>query len=230
MENSYALQHVLERYNVSDIQLAYRFEEMKGLNLSRDFILVLLKMFEEEGSFPEEELNRFSLEVIVDYITRTHGYYLAKRLPEMEQSIELMLLDCSDKHPLLLKLRNFYAQYQSDLTRHIQIEEKSVLPYIRLLLEAKAKGYDSQTFTTVSKNYSLRKFIESHADTEGDLQQIREVIQNYSPLHTNQTPYRILLTQLQLFETDLSVHAIIEDRVLIPRAIELEDTIFADQS
>jgi len=58
MENSYALQHVLERYNVMDIQLAYRFEEMKGLNLRGDFIFVLLKMFEEEGSFPVVQVFR----------------------------------------------------------------------------------------------------------------------------------------------------------------------------
>jgi len=55
---------------------------------------------------------------------------------------------------------------------------------------------------------------------------VRNTILSYQPPSTNQTPYRILITQLQAFERDLAVHALIEDRVLIPRTLQLEKKLY----
>lgn len=79
-----------------------------------------------------------------------------------------------------------------------------------------------QIFFAATNNYSLQKFIDNHHDTEKDLSNVKEAILNYEPPESNQTPYRILLTQIDAFEKDLSVHALIEDSVLIPRALQLE--------
>lgn len=224
MESPYPIQQILERY-VSDVHWWYPLLEMKSIPTDSDFISVLLKMFEEEEYFPEEELNRFPLDVILDYINRTHRYYLSKKLPEIEQSIELLLSDYYDNHPLLFLLRNFYTKYRNGLTQHIQGEEKILLPYVQWLMQESRGKCNTASFLLHFKRYSVLKFIETHSDTEGDLQEVRETIRQYNPPVTNLTPYRILLTQLQFLEKDLSVHAIIEDRILVPRAIKLEDTL-----
>ena len=54
---------------------------------------------------------------------------------------------------------------------------------------------------------------------------MRNAILEYRPPITNQTPYRILISHLQAFEKDLFVHALIEDKVLIPRALQLEEKL-----
>ena len=225
MESGYPIQQILERYDVRDTHLVYHLSEMESILRNSDFISVLLKMFEEEGYFPEEELNRFPLDVIIDYISRTHRYYLSKKLPEIEQSIELLLRDYYDNHPLLFLLQNFYAKYRNGLTHHIQDEEKILLPYVQWLMQESRGKCNTASFLLHFKKYSVGKSIETHSDTEGDLQEVRETIRQYNPPVTNLTPYRILLTQLQFLEKDLSVHAIIEDRILVPRAIKLEDTL-----
>jgi regulator of cell morphogenesis and NO signaling len=222
MQNPQMLQYILGRY---DMQLVYRFDEMKQMEINNNFIPVLLKMFDEE-CFPKEELERFDLRVILDYIKRTHQYYLNKRLPEMEQCINLLLQDYTGDHPLLLILRNFYHDYRANLTRHINAEEKQVLPHIELLLDAATKGYTLHAYNKLSDGYSLKNFFDDHTDTEKDLEEVRRVITQYNPPATNQTPYRILLTQMQLFEKDLSIHAMIEDEILIPKAIALEDSLY----
>ena len=83
----------------------------------------------------------------------------------------------------------------------------------------------AEKYFACNKNYSLKTFVESHHDTEQDLSNVRNAILNYQPPATNQTPYRILITQLHAFEIDLSVHALIEDKVLIPRALQLEEKL-----
>lgn len=100
-----------------------------------------------------------------------------------------------------------------------------VLPYIDILLKLNDDGTRVTTDLFQSVAFSLKRFIENHQDTEGYLLHVRSIISQYKPPVTNQTPYRILLTQLLMFERDLAVHALIEDRVLIPRALELEECL-----
>jgi regulator of cell morphogenesis and NO signaling len=195
------------------------------MDIDQQFIYTLLQAFEDEKTFSEKEYQNFSLEIIIDYVLRTHRYYLSKKLCEIEQNIQILLKDYSGSHPLLQILNNFFYQYTAGLTAHINEEEKHLLPYINCLVKFEKGETDVETYFTATKNYSLQTFIDGHNDTEKDLSNIRNVILNYKPPTTNQTPYRILLSQLQAFEKDLSVHALIEDKVLIPRALQLEENL-----
>jgi regulator of cell morphogenesis and NO signaling len=186
---------------------------------------VLLRSFEDSSTFTPTEYTRFSLQTIIDYIRRTHRYYLSKKLQEIEQSIGILIRDYSGDHPLLSILDNFYRDYKKSLTEHIKAEEMHVLPYIDMLIKMEFdRTLPSRPVSQVNA-FSLKNFIENHHDTEKDLSQVRNTILEYKPPVTNQTPYRILLTQLQIFEKDIAVHALIEDHVLIPRALELEERL-----
>jgi regulator of cell morphogenesis and NO signaling len=195
------------------------------LEIDQPFIYALLQTFEDEKAFSEKEFDKFSLEIIIDYIHRTHGYYLSKKLLEIEQSINILLKDYADNHPLLPVLNKFFNEYRASLTTHIRAEEKQLLPYIKNLLKFEKEANDVEAYKLATKDYSVQSFIDSHHDTEKDLSDVRNAILEYQPPITNQTPYRILVTQLEAFEKDLFVHALIEDKVLIPRVLQLEDKL-----
>ncbi len=220
MENEYSMDLVMVRYNVDKAHhVLYSYDALKGIDVDIDFIHALLKIFEDERSFNAADFNKFSISVIVDYVRKTHVYYLTKKLLEIEQSINLLLQDYADGHPLLQVLHSFYARYKAHLTQHISEEEQSLLPYI-LQMEKAQSGVPENNFSAT--NFSLKSFLDSHHDVEDDLEIARKAILEYNPPVTNETPYRILLSQLQVFEKDLAVHALIEDCVLIPRALSLE--------
>jgi regulator of cell morphogenesis and NO signaling len=223
MDNNFPENQILQRYNISvDKNILYSYEELKRMDIDQQFIYTLLQTFEDEKSFSEEEYNKFPLEIIIDYIHRTHRYYLTKKLYEIEQTINILVKDYSDNHPLLEVLNTFFKDYSSSLKAHVQAEEQELLPYIKSLIEAQNKKENLETLRTILKNYSLQTFIQTHQDTEQDLSLVRDAILNYQAPKTNQTPYRILLSQLETFEKDLAIHALIEDKILIPRAQKLE--------
>ncbi|CAN5589898.1 hypothetical protein BH11BAC1_BH11BAC1_17290 [soil metagenome] len=223
MESNFAINQILLRYNSSpEKNLKYAYEELKSINIDLEFIYTLLRTFEDEKTFSQNEYKKFPVEVIIDYIRRTHRYYLAKKLCEIEQSISILLKDYSGSHPLLHILNNFFFDYKNGLAAHIHAEETYLLPYIHSLLLFEQGKLSIPEYFVTTKNYSVQAFIEAHHDTEQDLSNVRSAILEYHPPKTNQTPYRILITQLKEFEKDLSVHALIEDRVLIPRTLELE--------
>jgi regulator of cell morphogenesis and NO signaling len=226
METDSAINQIMQRYSLTtNKDLLYSYDQLKGIDINQQFIYTLLQTFEDENSFSAEDYNSYSLEIIIDYIRRTHRYYLNKKLLEIEQSIHILLKDYTDGHPLLPILNDFFFEYTAGLTAHIREEEKSLLPYIKCLLKHEKERASAEKYFAETKNYSLRKFIDNHLDTEKDLSDVRNTILSYQPPPTNKTPYRILITQLQAFEKDLFVHALIEDKVLIPRALQLEEKL-----
>jgi regulator of cell morphogenesis and NO signaling len=186
-----------------------------------EFIGTLLRAFEDR-LFSAADFGCFSVELIVDYILRTHVYYLEKKLPEIEQSILLLSGHYDSHHPILTALRNFFHRYVTDLSEHIRAEETLLLPYIALLSEAAATPAGLSRFLLMRDDYSINRFLDEHHDTEDELRDIRQTIRLYDPPSTNESLYRILLAQLHTFEQDLCVHANIEEQVLIPKACELE--------
>lgn len=214
------LRQVLARYDVKQAHaLMYSYEELTRLGVNAEFVFVLLDVFQDHKNFDKRSFDRFRLDVIVDYIRKTHEYYLRRKLLEIEQSIDLLLRSYPEAHPILVVLHDFYASYTQHLTTHIEVEERQLLPYIMHLDKVDAGKASFQAYT---ESYSLSRFLVHHHDTEKELSDVRDAILNYSPPPANQTLYRILLSQLEVLEKDLMVHAFIEEDVLLPRAMALE--------
>ena len=190
----------------------------------KDFIAALLRVFEEKV-FNAKEFDAFPIPLIVDYIQRTHIYYLEKKLPEIEQSIVLLSSHYESQHPILIALRNFFHHYVKDLSEHIHAEETTLLPYLSLMQEAGDNAAGFSRFLLMRGEYSVDRFLSEHHDTEDELKDIRQTIRLYEPPATNESLYRILFSQLQTFEQDLCVHAHIEEEVLIPKAQAMEKAL-----
>ena len=211
---------LLQRYHVEHAHnLVYSFDGLTSLGIDPEFILALLQVQEDQSTFKQENFSHFRFSVIVDYIRKTHQYYLHKKMLEIEQNIHLLLHNYPVAHPLLLILNQFYKDYKEHLRNHIQFEERELLPYILHLEKVEDGKEKSENYAS---SFTLDQFLEQHHDTEEDLRKVSETILHYSPPSDNATLYRILVSQLQVFEKDLNVHALIEDQVLLPRAIALE--------
>ncbi|HXD79602.1 MAG TPA: hemerythrin domain-containing protein [Puia sp.] len=186
----------------------------------------LLRVFEEKV-FTARDFESYPIGIIIDYIERTHVFYFEKKLPEIEQSITLLSAHYDSHHPILAALHSFFNRYVSDLSEHIRAEEELLLPYIKALQQAEASPAHFSGFILARRDYSIGRFLSEHHDTEDELKDIRQTIRANAPPLTNESLYRILLSQLQAFEQDLSVHAGIEEEVLIPKALALEKKLNA---
>src|SRR6186713_504784 len=224
-DNSYLFSQVMQRYTVYPLkESGYFYHNQVPPEANKEFIAVLLRSFEERP-FDAKDFEVFPIELVVDYIQRTHAFYLQKKLPEIAQSILLLSGHYQSNHPILVVLQTFFHRYCQDLTTHISEEEKLLLPYIVQLSNATLTPNHLSTFVMASQQYSIAAFLKDHHDTEDELKDIRETIRLYQPPATNESLYRILLTQLETFEQDLHVHAQIEEQVLIPKAVSLETTV-----
>lgn len=217
MDHLLVKQQVLKRYQFPSLKA----EELES-GLDAKFIATLIKAFEDDVNFRYEEFHEFPLEVLVDYIKRTHRLYLTKSLQEIEQSITLLNEAYSIGHPLLEMLNEFFLDYKTELILHIREEDQQLLPHVLYLNDAIANGYDQYDFFRRQQLFTIDQFLLNHEDNDAVLEMVREKIMMYEPPVVNKFVYQVLLNQLEYFGHDLKIHGLIEDRVLLPKASEME--------
>lgn len=188
-----------------------------------DFVILIIKAFSEGCPFPAEELKSFRIELILDYLRKTHNFYLNKKIPEIELSFTSMCKNFSFSHPQLLVLAKLFMDYKRDLVEHIQDEEYVLFPYIEELIKVKKKGRDVRSLGL--DRYSIGDFHDEHHHEEEILTQIRETIEARFRKNKVPLPFRVFTNQIEALEVDLLVHARIEDEVLIPLASILEHDV-----
>jgi regulator of cell morphogenesis and NO signaling len=200
-------------------------KNINNWEMNHELIGLILDLYNDDEDFVFEKMRKFNIEDILNYLQATHQYYLQKKLPEIEQSIVHIQAKYAESHQLLVQLSMFFNDYKNQLVAHIRMEEKYLFPYIKRMILL------SKTHTICSKNvsidpfFSIKKFIESHLPIEDELKQVSQIIKKYSDNETVPLPFKIFMNQVDLFEIELRKHAIIEDHVLVPMVIELEQKL-----
>lgn len=219
-EKTYKL--VVERFGGNPTHQKKVFQEISNfIDMNPELIELILDLYSNDEGFPFEKMKKFSIEEILNYLQATHRYYLTKKLPEIEQSLVHIFSKYGQSHQLLASLAYFFNDYKTNLIEHIRLEERELFPYIHKLIEA-SKVLPEGEKLNVDTNFRIKKFIEAHSPIEDELQEVSQLIRRYSGEESMPLPYKIFLNQVEFLELELRKHAIIEDHVLVPMAIELE--------
>jgi regulator of cell morphogenesis and NO signaling len=207
--------------SLTDRLLEERLNNMPVFDASEDALNRLIDLAREGvAEFPKELIRQVAIPDMLQALKKSHGNYLNIKLPEIEQSIYNLYSKQADSDNVLLMLCGFFISYQKKLVAHIQYEEVFLFPYIESLLELQKSGVpiDRERFG----NFTLKQFFENHSNLEEDLNEVRnKITENIAGLKTP-LAFRIFMTQLEHFEKDLAIHAVLEDDVLLPRLVELE--------
>lgn len=163
-------------------------------------------------------LRSYNIPTLVDYLRKSHTEYLGKRIPEIEQTLQHLLSD-NQVHPTLsFLLTNYFKGYKEGLIEHIALEEKKLFPYALSLYEY----HLNQKVRPQLIGYSAMEFLSNHTHSELEATKVTSLFETYEPEKTNESPYRVLMEQLNSFSSDLEVHELLEDNVLVAQLLQLE--------
>lgn len=185
--------------------------ESNGINSS--FFLAIVNTYANSDYFPQQELLSFSPLQIVDYLRKTHHYYISYELPKIEGLLNQMLTGYENDCPSLKLIHEFFIKYRQELISHIAEEEDRVFPYIIKLVE---KGIHEP------KGYSILNFEKEHTNVDEKLSDLRNLIVKYVEPKYNDNYCNEFLIALDRFETDIKDHARIEDKILVPMILKIE--------
>lgn len=190
-----------------------------------DFFLTILNAFHDPQYLDNNYLQSFSVSQLIDYLRKTHSYYLQNKIPEIEGLISDMVSESEvdeESHKLLQK---FFEEYKNELVKHIEEEEYHVYPYILNLENALSEKNVSTDLLSQIKQDSIRSYEEEHDNVEEKLMDLKNIIIKYLPPSESQQSRYKLLKELTVLEKDLIDHARMEDLVLVPKVEILEKLV-----
>ncbi len=194
-------------------------------SVNTEFFLTILNTYHDPQYFPKKHLQSFPASTLIEYLRKTHQYYLDQKIPEIKELI-FKLTEESDENKDTYQLAlNFFEEYQDELRDHLEREENIVYPYVTELSDGIDSGNISNKLLRQMESYSITDYEDEHDNVEEKLFDLKNLIIKYLPaLENDSTSYKILLELFDL-EKDLREHARIEDMILVPKVEAMEFTI-----
>jgi regulator of cell morphogenesis and NO signaling len=196
--------------------------EINKLVTNQNLIVDLLCAFNKPESFSASDFVSYPIPVLIDYLRKTHELYKQKSLREILMVIEQ--LDGSDDGLIKLQstLFDFFVKFKVDLEKHIAEEEEVLFPFIEKLID----GQYHNLLGSSSPNTILADFLQNHDNSlEKELHNLALALEALTDLYFDSFAFRMLVNRLVIFELDLRIHGMIEEEVLITKALELERSL-----
>jgi len=190
-------------------------ELCKIYQVNTDFFLAIVNTFHNKNYFPEAQLLSFSPELIVDYLKKTHSYYIGFSLPQIEDLIHRLLLSTPQQNSEMKMIETFYLAYKRKLLEHIREEEETVFPYVEMLVHRPEELLD--------RDFDIN-FEKEHEHVDFELDDLKNLILKYLVPEYDELVCNKLMEEIYRFEKDIHDHSRMEDAILIPQVLHLLKT------
>jgi regulator of cell morphogenesis and NO signaling len=171
------------------------------------------------GNLPTAEL--------ILHIITTHHAYVRRMVPVLFAHTQKVATVHGANHPEVVEIARRFALVGADLQSHMSKEEQVLFPYIGTLAEAShgTGPFPRPSFGTAQN--PIRMMEAEHQAAGDELYEIRRLSKTYAPPADACTTFKVTYQELQEFERDLHEHVHLENNILFPRAIALEEELFA---
>lgn len=171
----------------------------------------------------------WSIDFLIDYIMNVHHSYLTNNLPVIIDTVEQFSLGHVKKYPYLNELTKCLARLRDTLGPHIEEENQIIFPYIKQIVHA----YESKEAYAGLLVRTLRKPVEKIMKNEEHnirkyLLQMRELTNNYVAPASACITHKVAFSKLAELDADLVQHIHLENNILFPKAIAMENELLAN--
>ena len=166
----------------------------------------------------------WDLDALADFIVNTHHRYVRRTLPVLVPHVEKVLSVHGQNHPELAGIAKHVHALATELTSHMQKEEMVLFPFIKAMVAAKTgqTQYNRPPFGSI--RFPIAQMEAEHSSAGDSLSYLRTATQGYTPPADACTTFIITYRELAEFERDLHQHIHLENNILFPRAIALEQS------
>lgn len=188
--------------------------------IDAEFFTEILNVYNDEFYFPEKILRRLDVRLIVGYIRKTHQYYVDYLLPTIEEMTQRLVRSGGRRNRSLGPIGRLFSEYRTEFVRHIENEERNVLPYALRISDLHAAG--AKTPVTARQVSSIRSFEDEHAAMDEKLLDLKNLLIKYIEQPFDAHLCNAIIFELDRLERDARDHARIEDRILFAAVERME--------
>ena len=172
----------------------------------------------------EDGMATWSASSLIEYIESTHHAYVREAIPRIGAFLEKLVEVHGARHPELAFTAAAFQRLGAELMQHMRKEERVLFPFIRDLDEhLKAHLCSTLMSPFGSVENPIRMMEHEHREAGEELATIRELTGGFVTPADGCTTYRVCMSELEAFERDLHRHVHLENNVLFPKAVALEE-------
>lgn len=203
----------------------------KENRINVDFFLEISNSYHNKNYFPQKHLQAFSLDLIVDYLRKSHEYYLQSKIPDVEHLLNRLSEQGGNSNNQSFQLiHRFFSEYKKELHIHIQREEENIYPYVFSVEKAYLSKNPDPSIVGQIRKYSIDDYESEHDNVEDKLLDLKNIIIKYLTVPVDFKLSQEVLFELFRLESDLRDHARIEDKILVPKVKFMEKWILEHYS
>lgn len=191
--------------------------------LSEAELRAALELADKAPVSPSQDFNKWSLDFLTDYIINTHHQYIKDNAVNIQSIAYKVAQRHGENHPELNRLAQGIDHFLQDLLNHVIKEEKVLFPAIK---EAVAKNRDASFVGKIPAGFikqPIKMMQKEHEIAGEDLGFFRKLTNNYTLPEDACNSYNYLFEKMKEFEDDLQRHIHLENNILFPKTIKLEE-------
>ncbi|MBL7967316.1 MAG: iron-sulfur cluster repair di-iron protein [Prolixibacteraceae bacterium] len=203
-------------------------EACANANAEESLVISALENLKNQHRSVAHDFDSWKIDFLSDYIIHTHHQYVSKAIPQIIPLAEKVADVHGDHHPEVIRINELFHELADELLMHMQKEEMILFPYIKNLVVADSAGScaDGSCFGTIASPISVME--AEHENAGVILKQLYSLSDGYTAPEDACNTYRVLYGKLKEFENDLHRHIHLENNILFPKAIELEQALLVE--
>lgn len=160
---------------------------------------------------------------LVTHIVDTHHNYVKSETPRIDALTAKVCGVHGKNHPELLEVQKVFRGLGAELSMHMMKEENILFPYLTRMEQSIQAGRPAAPPPFGSVENPIHMMMMEH-DSAGDaLRELRRLTADYTPPADACISYQTLYKALSDYEADLHQHIHLENNILFPRAVEMEN-------
>ncbi|MEZ4792469.1 MAG: iron-sulfur cluster repair di-iron protein [Gelidibacter sp.] len=194
-------------------------------NIDADELLGKLMEIQISNTSQSIDYKSWPLDLLAEYIEKKHHRYIEEKTPVLRQFLDKLCKVHGQRHPELLEITALFIGCAKEMAAHMKKEELILFPFIKRMVKAQLEGTKLQSpqFGTIENPIAMMK--EEHENEGERFRQIAELTNNYTPPADACNTYKVTFAMLDEFEKDLHLHIHLENNILFPEAIKLEQLL-----
>ena len=192
-------------------------------NLEIDAVIEALEAADRKPDLDVENWADKPLQSLSAHIANTHHAYVKRELPRLAELGQKVVHRHGSTKPELPVIADTLMQLGEELTQHLAKEEAILFPYIAGLEQSVSHGTPKpqSCFGTVANPIAM--MTQEHDAAGALIAEIRRLSGNFTTPVDACPTFHAFYDGLREFEQDLHQHIHLENNILFPRAIELEN-------
>jgi regulator of cell morphogenesis and NO signaling len=193
-------------------------------SLDLQTVLAALESAAQDADKPTPEWTSASLEALCQHIVTAHHEYIRREIPRLWQLAQKVVARHGDTHPELIRIQELIRGAGEDLIQHLGKEEQILFPSI-INMERNLATCGPRSLGCFGSIRNPIRVMMSEHDAAGEaLAEIRRLSNDFTPPEGACPTYRGYLHALEEFEQDLHRHVHLENNILFPRAIDIDES------